>query len=560
MWYNKSMATPITPSTNVCLLKCPLEMDNNHQLNFASKTAQYNYFHSLPKIEFDNFSYQRQDGVIRVDMHIDDLIEYNYVMYQNDNYTDKWFYAFITHMEYINDRCTYISIKTDSWQTFQFDLTFRKCFVEREHVNNDTFGLHTLEENIPAGEWVNNYMGNIGISPQNQVDYFVMVAISDLPKGSSLERNYQSADVVRQFNSIPSGCFLIGIDVTDTTVGFENLNQFILYFDYMGKADAIVNMWIVPKTLIGNDYQELSIEEDFDTFSYSYDCIIPLKYMGVNEISNTQITRNTTIDGYSPKNNKCFTKQFNYLLVTNNLGQNVRYYWEDFTGTPEFKYMCAHLTQNAPSRLAPNNYKKNNASGGYNYSLQGAPFPLVSWKSDFYLNWQAQNGITGATQRAKQFVTDADKHTGDVAQYWGRLGEDTLYGLSQTAGAIINAVSGSMASAERKPDPVHGDMNGDFTYSVGKCCFTYYKMSMRAEVAKIVDDYFTAFGYKVSEYKVPNINGRQNWNYVKCIDVNVLADIPQENLDEIKSFFNKGITIWHNPNTFLDYSQNNNIV
>lgn len=56
-------------------------------------------------------------------------------MYQNENYSDKWFYAFIDGMKYINDSMTEISISTDVWQTWQFDLEFMESFVEREMIN-----------------------------------------------------------------------------------------------------------------------------------------------------------------------------------------------------------------------------------------------------------------------------------------------------------------------------------------------------------------------------------------------------------------------------------------
>ena len=79
----------ITPDTNLKLLKCNLNLDNSNQLNFANATAQYNYFNSLTKIESSNFSYQRKDNVIRYPAHIDSIIEYNYVMYQNHNYSNK---------------------------------------------------------------------------------------------------------------------------------------------------------------------------------------------------------------------------------------------------------------------------------------------------------------------------------------------------------------------------------------------------------------------------------------------------------------------------------------
>lgn len=85
-------------------------------------------------------------------------------------------------------------------------------------------------------------------------------------------------------------------------------------------------------------------------------------------------------------------------------------------------------------------------------------------------------------------------------------------------------------------------------------------MSIKAEFAKIIDDYFSIFGYKTNEVKVPNLTGRQNWNYVKTIDCNIIGNFPQDDLQEIKDMFNNGLTIWHNTSTFLDYSQNNNIV
>lgn len=69
----------------------------------------------------------------------DELIKYNYCMYQNKNYSNKWFYAFITGMRYVNDNTTFINIQTDVWQTWQFDLVFKRSFVEREmiDVSND---------------------------------------------------------------------------------------------------------------------------------------------------------------------------------------------------------------------------------------------------------------------------------------------------------------------------------------------------------------------------------------------------------------------------------------
>lgn len=551
------MATPISPNTSVYLLKCPLELDNQHQLNFASRQAQQNYFMSLPKIEFDKFSYQRQDGVLRIGEHIDNLIEYNYVMYQNENYTDRWFYAYITGMEYVNDNCTFVSIKTDVIQTWLADLNFKKCFVEREHVNNDTFGLHTLEENFGSGEWFNNGTEEFNVGTPK--DCFVAVLISELV--GNLGNVFQNK--VRIYNGIPSGCYLMLIDTRDTITSYRSLNDLIKYYDYYGKAEALVAMYLVPASIMGTegtDYTEMSFSHTIDGYEYSIDCFIPNRSSGTKLVSTNTITKNSTLNGYTPKNNKCFTKQFNYLMITNNGGATANYYWEDFSGTPTFKLLATYQ-QGTPTKLVPTNYKGNDEPSGNAYAISGSPFPAVSWSSDYYLNWQAKQGWNGFKQRAEQLGKDFGTAQDNPFSYFGTLVQDVSMGVGAEISAITGTISGSMNQAERTPHQINGDpTNGDFTFSVNKCKFTCYRMSVRSEVAKVIDDYFSAYGYKVATWKVPNITGRRNWNFVKLNQVNVVADIPQIDLDEIKKIFLTGITFWHNPATFLDYSQNNSIV
>jgi hypothetical protein len=59
---------------------------------------------------------------------------------------------------------------------------------------------------------------------------------------------------------------------------------------------------------------------------------------------------------------------------------------------------------------------------------------------------------------------------------------------------------------------------------------------------------------------MPNVIGRRNWNYVETIGCYIDGDVPQGDMQEIKDMFNKGVTFWHNPSTFADYSQNNDII
>lgn len=56
---------PVTPQTNIKLIKVSIDLDNKNQLTFSNQNEQYNYFSSLPSIEADNCTYQRKDNVIR---------------------------------------------------------------------------------------------------------------------------------------------------------------------------------------------------------------------------------------------------------------------------------------------------------------------------------------------------------------------------------------------------------------------------------------------------------------------------------------------------------------
>ena len=143
-------------------------------------------------------------------------------------------------------------------------------------------------------------------------------------------------------------------------------------------------------------------------------------------------------------------------------------------------------------------------------------------------------------------------------------GVNASYGNLVGAGtSLLSSIGGVMAQryqAQVHPDQAKGNTNSSDILIGWERYYTADCMSIRAEVARTIDDYFTMFGYKVNRVKLPNITGRRNWNYVKTIGCYIHADIPQADLEEIKDMFNRGVTFWHNPATFADYSQANDII
>ena len=146
----------ITPQGQLYLCKTKLENDYKNQLTFSSATAQLNYFNSVIEHTFDNYTYIKKDNVVQVGKNIDEIIDCNYLFYKNIGFTNKWYFCFITNMEYVNENCTRITFETDCYQTWLFQIQYKQSFVEREHVNDDTIGLHTVPENLETGEYIVN--------------------------------------------------------------------------------------------------------------------------------------------------------------------------------------------------------------------------------------------------------------------------------------------------------------------------------------------------------------------------------------------------------------------
>lgn len=548
MCYTEIMAV-ITPKTEIYLIKSPIELDNDNQLSFANATAQYNYFSSLPKVTLANATYQRKDGYIRWPADADSIMHYNYCMYRNKNHGNKWFYAFITDIQYLSDGCSAVTIKQDVWQTWQFDITFKKCFVEREHVSDDTFGKHTIPEGLEYGEYISLSEGTLG-SSYAYSDCYVVAQVSMLTDDAYNVWGGQE----RVYNGIPGGCWYLALYGDTRAHLYQNICNMVRSYDNENKADAIVNMFIIPKTLVtvGGGGAAVSVDGNpgFDAYN------ITASDTAVN-LSTHTITKPTNLNGYTPKNNKMLCSPYSYLMITNNGGSDVCYAWEDFSSTPSFSENGA-LTNGCDIKLTPTNYKNcTGVSGNYVYSISRQKLPSVSWNSNFYLNWVAVNSKYQAVQ-AGLYTFNWLSNSLSAATSGNLAG-----GISATAGlaADVAAQAQQIKQAEMTPNSSKGNNNsGDLNYALGLNCFGYHKYTIKAEYAKIIDDYFTQFGYKVNSLKIPELSSRVYWNYVKTHGCNIVGDIPQEAIQEIKGFFNRGITIWHDPTKFLDYSQNNTIV
>ena len=272
----------------------------------------------------------------------------------------------------------------------------------------------------------------------------------------------------------------------------------------------------------------------------------------------------TTLDTYSPVNNKLKCFPYMYLLVSNNTGQTNILHYEKFSDASQCSFLVQGcLTPGCSISLSPLNY--NNVVLNYNEAISLGKYPICNYTTDMYTNWLTQNsvnvlGTTMTTDDLNLASTITSSTIGAITS--GATGNMAGVGLS-IGNALVGIGESMIAKKQHNmiSPAINGNINsGDIVNSAGRNSFYFYNMSIKREYAKIIDKYFSMYGYKVNEVKVPNITGRLNWNYVKTIGCNIIGDIPQLDMNKIKQLFDKGITFWHNPSTFLDYSQNNSIV
>jgi len=517
--------------TKVYLLNVPLESDYKHTLYFDGQSAQQSYFAGRVRHSFTDFSYQRKDSTIRIPKHIDDLWDCNYVMYQNFQYGDRWFYAFITDMEYINDNRTDIKIQTDCMQTWFFDYTSKPCFVEREHVDDDTVGLHTVPEMLETGEYV----------CQN---FYNDATLSDLSIILSSTYQVVNGEVIGYRGGMYDGIFSGTAYKRFTPDSYSNLLSDLNTLENVSKSDGINGIFLYPTALIKYDDTGLLTMGKDTNGKWA-----PRHY-------NLTYNKLNGIKGHVVKNNKLLTYPYNYILVSNNAGACAIYHQELFDGEDLNFQVIGCITPGGSIKLVPLNYK--GAYINYEESLNAGKFPVCSWVCDMYTNWLSQNSvnITVDVLAGVGSIVAGAAATVGTGGLGGVLGVGSIVGgVTQIASTVGQVYQHSMVPAQSR-----GNLNsGDVTTAVGQNNFTFYYMCIKPEYAKIIDDYFTCFGYKVNKVKKPNENHRPHFWYTKCIDYECDGAIPNKDMQVIKDCYNRGITFWRNANEINDYSVDNTI-
>lgn len=415
-------------------------------------------------------------------------------------------------------------------------------------------GFNLVPEGLETGEFVVAGTGDFEeLKPAYMVAY-----IGD----SYVDRDGNSHPVSQigySYNGIYSAITFVVCD----QLGFQFFMEIMQYGDNSSK---VITCFTVPQFAVQDALDEAK--------QHDYKFKIMEDIYEQAPITKTLVGVPAQIDGYTPRNQKLRTYPYLYLAFNPSNGSAKVYRYEDFTqGLPSFKIL-SEVNPNPSVCFIPQNYR-----GKAGDSLQDTStlsgYPTISYKTDYYNTWLAQNEkITLLNVAQNQYNYEVGQVQTAVSGYsnmlnqaihgdLGSLGTATNLGLEMASNDVNHDyyIKNQLAQVEKQQMIADsGTLSSSNATLLGyellhKNIFT--RFNIKRQFAERIDKFFDAYGYLTNQIKIPNLSNRPNWNYVKLIGANILASIPQRDLEMIKNLFNNGITLWHDPNTFLNYSANN---
>lgn len=538
----------------------PLDNTYENTLFFETVEAQNTFFTNWNNKKNFSTAFYRVEPTknsVKIQIKYEDSYRFSYMRFKNTSYENKWFYAFITKVEYVDNITTRFHYDVDVMQTWlpNEDYVLGQCFVEREHTETDNIGDNLVTESFSCNEYVINET-HTNFLDDGESKKYIVVAIANA-----------TADTIgMEYDGAYSGCMLFAFE-GNTQGDFDKVKDFLL--SYSETPEKILNVYIVPK-------RALDIELDGENTT-EWNRVILSGTKGASIVwraGNGLNQGEDTLDGYKPKNNKCYTYPFNYGNVCTSNGDSLCVKYEYFKNegsliAPTF-VIDTTITSPVQSCLRPRYYKNTQDDTLLTNKLILSSYPVCAWSTDAY-------------QAYVQTQKDKDRYDAGVSAIGGiasivagsillASGVGSPQGAGMVAGGVTmmtsgtnnifsgvrNAVQKNMLASthDTQSSGVGNSANVDF--AKGKYGFTFYRFSVNKEMAEMVDDYFQMFGYACGKIKKPNIHARQLWTYTKTNGCNLTTvKMPVEDKNQIQAIFDNGIRFFTNVSAIGLYNLDN---
>ena len=464
-----------------------------------------------------NYTFIREErNTVKVNMDYASVITCNYMAFQNPDYSNKWFFAWIDSVEYVGENTVRIRFTVDIWSTWHNSMNWWPVFVEREHVNDDTFGLHTLPEPVRADLMISQHTNNRFWTAYSIIVFYTNAQVSSADLGYDINHMYCSPSQVNRYDCSQAG---IGALQADLATGGS-----------LATAN-IISMSVVPNAIIPASQRTVKAIAETQTTDYTVNFTLPVE-----------------LDGYVPVNRKCFLHPYNYLSVNNGNIEKV-YKYEKFNNILSAQIelnITGGIMPNGAATLYPQDYDGKTGSNVAE-SLSIGDFPMIVYPIDSYAAWLAQKSGGTVIQGIMSTLTGA--LAGGLK---GGLPGAAIGAGAGLVGGVTNYIS-QEESARAEKDHVTGTNNVNVDMVNSLMGYSFCQKCAVADDAARIDHFFSQFGYNVSEVKTPNYTGRTYWNYVKINGSAGYGALPESAREEINRILNKGTTLWHSHSTMGNY-------
>lgn len=626
----------MTPSGTICICaNTNLKYQSEDTIVFASESAKRSYFDAKVIKTFTDQMYTRSNtnGVnstlngklyvapgtssIKVNCPISEIYNADYMFFVDNGYTGKTFYNFITDVSYVSDAVTQITFTEDVFMTWQNNVVIQNSFVERESTATDEAfsDAHDVPD-ILAGEYrqyervdlgsgytqskygcmVLNTLafpyvdgsngikidtaGISGVSGytyfyyngygknQNRLDSLVYVffPLSALASNNSIKMAFSA-----YFNHVVDTHFFAKEEGKYDIIGLYSLPEVCLPYDVIsylsGTSDRIA--YVVPRldyTLNGHTpsvtcnfflYQQTATEETLNAVAY------PGAY-----------------GSYTPKNKKLLSAPYNYFVLTNNQGQEIKFKPQHFLksgGQIDVSFKVKGSYSNFSNvDILPIGYDTGGqllVNNTYRMSIDNYPEVVYQYDkaADFNQARLISNAIgavgsltgfaQGITNTVSSALPDKKGNSAKGIDIAGNIIGNVTSGIG-IAEEIVGAIQDYNLSTKWDFPTVHGvDKSGIVPTAEDLMKFTLIDVALDVDSAKAIDNLFTRFGYAIKKIKSVSIdlNNRQNFHFVKTSGCNITGAVPMYAKNYLNDRFDKGIRMWA-PSRYLTDFENNPIV
>lgn len=591
------MAVPLSGTSIRLLSGVQFSNDYKHTRWFDTKSEQTTHFLARPRVQsIEQANYQRINGrhFFASNANIDELWNVNYFMFKNPStHSDKWFYAFVTELEYVNKRCTNVYFEIDVLQTWMFEMNFKPSYIVREHCplykTDGTPYINTVDEGLNYGTEYDIVSAD-HYNPPNDLYYLVIVTKSLLhQEGESVANDIKSSVI-----GIPQPlCYYIhpirkdgtspNVNIDGSSISLTSMTDLLSnIYSQDDAVDNIVSLYITEhigytptggsgftfdgdkfsKAMIADgvnqNIETIYVKELTEFEPHVINC--GAKYSGFKTTTESKLLMYpycvTILEDF--KGNQFEIK--NEYLDSTDLNVSVR----GSLGTSNKVAYTVSAYSTGQSGLTSNEKMTVNLGKGF-INSNPQDIPIITDMLSAFLQGNRNsienqqnsimwNGVMGAIGGAVGGL-GAGGAVGAVA------GATT--GIVSGAGNTVLQLQGIQAKQQdiNNTPPQLAKMGGNIAFDFGNDYTGFYviKKQIKSEYLKKLSDFFRMYGYKVNEVKIPNFHTRKSFNFVQTASCNISGNFNNDDLQKLKSVFDNGITLWH-VNDIGNYSLENEVI